>query len=57
MFRSGNSEVSSMDENVAVWERWLRVVGVVGVRYANDMDFVWPLFKLDWRSVEQSGEK
>ena len=38
-----------MDEDVAVWDRWLRVVGVVGVRDANDMDFVRPVVKLGWR--------
>ena len=38
-----------MDEDVAVWDRWLRVVGVVGVRDANDMDFVRLVVKLGWR--------
>ena len=38
-----------MDEDIAVWDRWLRVVGVVSVRDANDMDFIWPVCKLGWR--------
>ena len=29
-----------MDEDVAVWDRQLQVVGVVDVRDANDVDFV-----------------
>jgi hypothetical protein len=41
-----------MDEDVAVWDRRLRVVGVVGVGNANDMDFVSPVCELGWRSVE-----
>jgi hypothetical protein len=38
-----------MDKDVAVWDRRLRVVSVVGVRDANDVDLVRPVFKLDWR--------
>ena len=42
-----------MDEDIAVWERWLGVVGVMGVRDANDVDFVLPVSKLGFkRSVE-----
>ena len=46
-----------MDEDVAVWDRWLRVVStvsVVDVRDASDVDFVRrSVFKLDcWGSVK-----
>lgn len=53
-FKPGKKTLSSscfvpdMDKDVAVWDRRLRVVDV---RDANDMDFVQPVFKLDWRSV------
>ena len=48
-----------MDEDVAIWDRRLGVVSVVGVRYANDVDFVWPMFidGLGWRSVKSSGKE
>ena len=60
MFRSGYGEVASMDEDVAIWDRRLRVVSIVGVRDANDMDFVCSLVfidKLGWRSVKSSREE
>ena len=57
MFRSGYGEVASMDEDVAVWERRLRVVSVMGVRDANDMDFVRPVIKLGWRGVKSTREE
>lgn len=40
VLRSGYSEVACMDEDVAMWERWLREVGVVAVGNANDANFV-----------------
>lgn len=43
-----------MDEDVAVWYRWLQVVSIVCVGDANNMDFVWLVFELGWtqRSVK-----
>ena len=49
-----------MDEDVAIWDRRLRVVSIVGVRDANDMDFVCSLVFIDilgWRSVKSSREE
>ena len=53
MFRSGYGEVASMDEDVAVWDRRLRVASVVGVRDVR------PVIKLGWRSVivKSTGEE
>ena len=55
----GHSEVACMNEDVAVWERGLGDVGVVGVGNADDADGVWVGFRLGgWcPTVQQMSEE
>jgi len=60
-FRLGSrySEVARMNEDVGVGERRLGVVGVVGAGNANNMDFMWVVFRMGelWRTVQESREE